>query len=114
MASISCRLERQLDFFGRPSSLLQRLIPQLSTLNPQPLRRVCFPSTQFYARPPACTSPATARISLRLFLATDLVNWPRSSPETNGELSAGKLGSRIGVSNPWFAIHRVGFRSCFT
>jgi hypothetical protein len=24
-------------------------------------------------------------------------NWPRISPEESGELSAGKLGSRIGV-----------------
>ena len=36
------------------------------------------------------------------------MNWPRISPETNGELSAGKLGSRIGVdiSNLWFVFRR--------
>jgi hypothetical protein len=35
-------------------------------------------------------------------------NWPRISSETNGELSAGKLGSRIGVniSKLWFVFRR--------
>ena len=37
-------------------------------------------------------------------------NWPRISPEANGELSAGKLGSRLGVdiSNLWFVFRRPG------
>jgi hypothetical protein len=36
------------------------------------------------------------------------VNWPRISPEDSGELSAGKLGSRIGVdiSKLWFVSRR--------
>ena len=40
--------------------------------------------------------------------STNLVNWPRISPEDSGELSAGKLGSRIGVdiSNLWFVFRR--------
>ena len=35
-------------------------------------------------------------------------NWPRSSPEDNGELSADKLGSRFGgdISNLWFVFRR--------
>jgi len=38
--------------------------------------------------------------------STNLVNCPRISPEDSGELSAGKLGSRIGVdiSKLWFGI----------
>ena len=38
--------------------------------------------------------------------STNLVNWPRISPEDSGELSVGKLGSRIGVSNLWFVFRR--------
>jgi hypothetical protein len=36
------------------------------------------------------------------------MNWPRIPPDTNGELSDGKLGSRIGVdiSNLWFVFRR--------
>jgi hypothetical protein len=43
--------------------------------------------------------------------STNLVNWPRISPEDSGELSAGKLGSRIGVdlSNLWFGFRPPSF-----
>jgi hypothetical protein len=36
--------------------------------------------------------------------STNLVNWPRILPEDSGKLSAGKLGSRVGVdiSKLWF------------
>jgi hypothetical protein len=38
------------------------------------------------------------------------MNWLRISPKDTGELSAGKLGSRIGVdiSNLWFVFRRPG------
>src|ERR1051325_1456994 len=53
-------------------------------------------------RPSGKVAMSLARVSSKLFWMA--WKWPRISPETSGELSAGKVGSRMGV-----AIRSLGF-----
>jgi hypothetical protein len=81
----------------------------------QPPKNRLRPDKQSLAAYAESTGPlfaGQARSDVVEVVLDGLVNWPRSSPETNGELSAGKRVSRIGVdiSNVWFVFRQPVLR----